>query len=330
MLRFFAGLFGGPCVVNIEGTFADIWSAKTTNTYYAFLGTAQFFGAGLGPLVGGFIVQATNGWRYTQFFSAALCALVGIFGIGMSESYQREIPRRRAKRQGHTLQQEPALSGVTVGQMLRTTVFDPIVQVFTEPVVAMATFILIFNFAVVMQFIITVPVALGSPPPAGPGFSIAHVGVAFTTVFGGAGLAALFNILIEQAVSLPMISKRHIPDFAAIEFRLIPSMFGTIFVTASLFWIGKKSLSVSESTTLLTTSRRHRRESEFPTHRTNRRHCSLRPGRSHDSTVGGSLPLRRLPARRHTLRPNRRSLRSPSLRGLASASHLAVLHRRHS
>jgi hypothetical protein len=101
---------------------------------------------------------------------------------------------------------------------------------------------LIFNFAVVMQFIITVPVALGSPPPAGPGFSIAHVGIAFTTVFGGAGLAALFNIMIEQAVT-GMLSKKSIPDFATIEYRLIPTMFGTIFVTTSLFWIGRSITS---------------------------------------------------------------------------------------
>lgn len=46
--RFLAGLSGGPCLVLIEGTFADIWSAKTTNTYYAFLGTAAYFGAALG------------------------------------------------------------------------------------------------------------------------------------------------------------------------------------------------------------------------------------------------------------------------------------------
>ena len=54
ILRFLAGLSGGPCLVLIEGTFADIWSAKTTNTFYAFLGTAQFAGAGLGALAGGY------------------------------------------------------------------------------------------------------------------------------------------------------------------------------------------------------------------------------------------------------------------------------------
>ena len=46
--RFFAGLTGGPCLVLIEGTFADIWSADTTNTYYAFLGAASYFGAASG------------------------------------------------------------------------------------------------------------------------------------------------------------------------------------------------------------------------------------------------------------------------------------------
>lgn len=236
--RFFAGFFGGPVVVNIEGTFADIWSARTTNTYYAFLGTAQFFGAGLGPLAGGFIVQAPNGWRWIQFYSAGLCAVVGLFGIGISESYQREIPRRRANRQGRTLQQDPPLSGSTIGQILRITVLDPLVQVFTEPLVTTATILASFIFAVAFQWFITVPVALGSAPPAGPGFSIAQVGVAFTAVFGGAGLAALFNILIEQAV-LPMASRRNVPEFARVEYRLIPSMFGIAFVTASLFWVGE-------------------------------------------------------------------------------------------
>lgn len=224
-------------VVNIEGTFADIWSARTTNTYYAFLGTAQFFGFGLGPLAGGFIVQASQGWRWTQFYSAGVCALVGIFGLGISESYQREIPRRRARRQNRAIQQDPALSGVTLGQMAKLTVLDPLIQVFTDPLVFMATFLVAFIFAVAFQWAISVPVALGSAPPAGPGFSIAHVGVAFTTVFGGAGLAAIFNILIEQAV-LPMAKKRNVPEFAQVEYRLIPSIIGIMFVTASLFWVG--------------------------------------------------------------------------------------------
>lgn len=46
--RFLAGLFGGPCLVLIEGTFADVWSAETTNTYYAFLAVAAYIGTAVG------------------------------------------------------------------------------------------------------------------------------------------------------------------------------------------------------------------------------------------------------------------------------------------
>ena len=49
--RFFAGLSGGPCLVLIEGTFADIWSAETTNTYYSILGLASYVGAAVGMAI---------------------------------------------------------------------------------------------------------------------------------------------------------------------------------------------------------------------------------------------------------------------------------------
>jgi MFS transporter, DHA1 family, multidrug resistance protein len=49
--RFFAGFTGGPCLVLIEGTFADIWSAATTNTYYSFLAASANAGAGLGEYI---------------------------------------------------------------------------------------------------------------------------------------------------------------------------------------------------------------------------------------------------------------------------------------
>lgn len=49
--RFLAGLFGGPCVILIEGTFADIWTAKRTVTYYACLDAGAYLGASFGKLI---------------------------------------------------------------------------------------------------------------------------------------------------------------------------------------------------------------------------------------------------------------------------------------
>lgn len=48
VFRFLAGLFGGPVLVLIEGTFADIWPAQRTVTYYSFLAPASYLGAAFG------------------------------------------------------------------------------------------------------------------------------------------------------------------------------------------------------------------------------------------------------------------------------------------
>ena len=46
--RFFAGFFGGPCLVLIEGTFADVWAAEATGVYYAILAISSYVGTGCG------------------------------------------------------------------------------------------------------------------------------------------------------------------------------------------------------------------------------------------------------------------------------------------
>lgn len=46
--RFFAGYFGGPCLVLIEGTFADCWRGHQTATYYSVLSLSSYIGAACG------------------------------------------------------------------------------------------------------------------------------------------------------------------------------------------------------------------------------------------------------------------------------------------
>lgn len=205
----------------LEGAFADVWDAETTNTYYAFQLLAQFFGTAVGPLIGGFLVEASSGWRWTEYFSAILCAAAVLLSLGISETYQREIPRRRARRTGKTLEQEPALSCVTLREMVQVTVIDPLTQLISDPVVIMATIFLVFNFAVVLQFFITVPLALGSAPPAGPGYSISQVGLAFTTAIAGSAFDGLIIIFVEHVFALRIM--RQNSDWMSIEYRLLPS-----------------------------------------------------------------------------------------------------------
>lgn len=46
--RFLAGATGGPALVLIEGTFADLWSVGVTGRYYAVLTLASYLGAACG------------------------------------------------------------------------------------------------------------------------------------------------------------------------------------------------------------------------------------------------------------------------------------------
>ncbi|KAF2097771.1 MFS general substrate transporter [Rhizodiscina lignyota] len=233
VLRFFAGFFGGPCLVLIEGTFADIWDANQTNTYYAFLGTASYIGAACGPLVLGFVVQAT-GWRWTQWVTLMVALASLLFGTNMSESYQREIPRRRNRTRGLPPPEQPAaLSGVTLAEMARTTIINPAIQLFTEPVVIMFTIYVVFLFGTVFQFFITVPIVLSTVY----NFTLGSVGLAFISAIIGSLLAAGCSIAVEQIFYRRSL-KTNANGMTPIELRLIPAMYGGFLMLASFFWIG--------------------------------------------------------------------------------------------
>ena len=46
--RFIAGLFGGPIMVLVEGTFADLWSPRHTITWYPILACGEYLGSSIG------------------------------------------------------------------------------------------------------------------------------------------------------------------------------------------------------------------------------------------------------------------------------------------
>ncbi|KAI1118992.1 MFS general substrate transporter [Nemania sp. NC0429] len=230
--RFLAGLFGGPCVVLIEGTFADIWSAETTVTYYSFLTLASYWGAAFGPIIGGFVVAAKGvpwlSWVTLLFGTVALA-----FGCAMPETYGRAILRERIRYQRSNIKLPDAPSGVTISQMARLTVFSPLKMLVTEPIVILSSLHLGLNFAVTFQWFISVPAALGMAYD----FGVEMAGLAFISVLGGSALALASCCLIEALVIRSNRAKAG--DMApAIETRLIGAIFGSLLLVASLFWVG--------------------------------------------------------------------------------------------
>ena len=231
--RFFAGFFGGPELVLIEGTFADVWSASTTNTYYAFLGISSYIGAALGPLVCGFVIKA-EGWRWAPYVSLMIAFGAWLLAFGVPETYQREIPRRHARRTEKKHTEAPAESGETFAQIIRIAVVEPIVMAVSEPIVMMSTIYLMLNWGILFQFFVTVPVVLNAVYD----FPRTSAGLAFSSAIAGTVAAAITVVVIEQVLHFREKGRNGRNASMPIEYRLIPAMIGAPILPASLFWIG--------------------------------------------------------------------------------------------
>ncbi|KAI5460431.1 major facilitator superfamily domain-containing protein [Mariannaea sp. PMI_226] len=227
--RFLAGLFGGPCLVLIEGTFADVWPAEKTVTYYSFLTAASYLGAAFGPIIGGFVFAA-KGPAWLSWVTLFFATIAMAFGAAMPETYGREILRTRIRYNRSNIKLPCAQSGVTFAEMAHITIFTPLKMLVTEPLVIIVSLYLGLNFAVVFQWFISVPAALG----ATYGFDVKQAGLAFFSAVGGLVLAVLSSCLIEAVTSK---QNKSMGAMENIESRLIPAIFGSFLNAGALFWV---------------------------------------------------------------------------------------------
>lgn len=156
-----------------------------------------------------------------------------LFGIGMPETYPREIVRSRAKRADHPHHLPKAASGVTFAEMIKVTVVDPAIMLVSEPIVIMSSLLLGANFGFLFQWFITVPVALSSTYA----FTVQRVGIAFTSALAGTALALVMSIVLDMFFYTRGVNKKMglMPN---IEYRLYPAMIGAPLMMAALFWVG--------------------------------------------------------------------------------------------
>lgn len=154
-----------------------------------------------------------------------------LFGIGMPETYARQIIRARARRADVPHNLPKAESGTSLAEMAKVTIIDPVIMLVSEPIVIMSSLLLGANFGFLFQWFITVPVALGMTY----GFSVQRVGLAFTSALGGTALALVMAIILEMIFRPRPSNNRMLPN---IEHRLLPAMIGGPLMMVSLFWIG--------------------------------------------------------------------------------------------
>ncbi|KAK3192642.1 hypothetical protein K4F52_001441 [Lecanicillium sp. MT-2017a] len=156
--RFFAGMFGAPLINNAPATMLDftpgLYRGTTLGVYY----TIPSFGASLGPLMGGFIVQRSGGWRWTQWAAIIFALAFYVPMLFTPETYKKIILRRRAIRLGlYDSASQRTSPGRAFRYFATTLIQRPLHMLFTEPIVTLVSLYCGFLYGLLYTFVVAVP-----------------------------------------------------------------------------------------------------------------------------------------------------------------------------
>lgn len=238
IFRFLAGVCGSSPLANAGGAIADIWPASERGLATSLYSGSPWFGPIVGPLAGGFLIQAKLGWRWVFWIVLILAFIPSVLGIFfMPETYAPLLLRRRAQK----LQRESAdtvcyISKYDVGhtetvtKKLTTNLMRPFVFLFTEPIVTLLSIYIALLYGSLYATFIVFPIVFQVGRHWSPGFSgLSFLGIGVGVLIGVIS-APLHNKLYNRMASRSPGGK------APPEARLVPAMFGSVLVPIGLFW----------------------------------------------------------------------------------------------
>lgn len=237
--RFFAGMFSSSLINNAPATILDSCAGRHRGVSLAVYYTLPSFGAALGPLIGGFIVQA-GGWRWTQWASVLLAVAFYVPVCFTRETYKKVILRRRALRLGLDTSSQRTSTGRAFRYFATTLLQRPLHMLFTEPIVTLVSIYNGFLYGLLYTFVIAVPWIFREYY----GFNETSEALSFLGLIGGTLAASTPLILIDLRYyqkHLMHWQQSHPPDENGLEeplpseHRLVGAMFGSLMLPASLF-----------------------------------------------------------------------------------------------
>ncbi|KAF2813263.1 MFS general substrate transporter [Mytilinidion resinicola] len=236
--RFLTGLFGSPVVATGGASIGDMYRPQKQAYGLGIWGISAICGPVLGPLVGGFAVEA-EGWRWSIWelmWLSGFC-LVFLFFL-LPETSSANILYRRTRRirkltGDEKLKCEPEIMGeqMTGKDIVWMVLIRPISLNFTEPMVFLLNLYISLIYALLYIWF--------------ESFPIVFVGIYHFTL-GELGLAFL-GILIGVICIIPPFfcwlyfhQEKQFNERGEIqpEKRLPPAMVGGFFVPICLFWFG--------------------------------------------------------------------------------------------
>lgn len=192
------------------------------------------------PVVGGY-TAIYKGWRWTQWDILFLAVPIFIFSLGMEESYEKILDRRRMKKAGTLPPEAQVATSKKVIPLLTIVVARPLQMLLFEPIVAFISLYVAFVFAVLNAFFAAIPYIFASVY----GFNIGQSGLIFIGVGVGVILATATVLICDRLIyrkRLLEADKAGLPGLPP-EQRLYPALLGSVGIPIGLFWLGWTSKS---------------------------------------------------------------------------------------
>lgn len=155
--RFLAGFAGCAPLTIVGGALADFWAPVDRGIAVSIFSCATFLGPTGGPIVGGYLVQAGYGWRWSAWVTLVAAGFFGTIGwFVYPESFGPVLLQKRAKKLRyatrnwaiHALADE---NEITAHAILEKYLTKPIKMLIWEPILLLITVYISFIYGILCE-----------------------------------------------------------------------------------------------------------------------------------------------------------------------------------
>ncbi|GFP52264.1 transporter mfs1 [Trichoderma asperellum] len=245
VLRFLLGFFGSPALANGGASVGDIYSLLYVPYGLCWWAFGGYQGPSIGPLIGGFAAQA-KGWRWPMWEVVWLSSIILVLLLTlMPETSADNILLRRARRLrkltgNPNLQSQSEINQrhISTYSIVKTVLIRPTEIMLKDPSIFFIHVYTAYFYAVFYTFFEVFPLVF----PVIYGFNEGETGLAFVSCLIGS-TTALFSCFAY--LHFYMIPDNIKNGLRAQEHRLVPAIFGSIFLPVGLFifaWTARESV----------------------------------------------------------------------------------------
>lgn len=239
--RFITGFVGSPVLATGGATIADMYVPKKQVYGITFWGIAAICGPALGPVVGGFAVEA-QGWTWTIWELMWLSSVCLIFLIiflpetSTSNILYRRTVRYRKLTGNKNLKCQPEIEaeGMTNNEIVQMTFIRPFTLSFTEPIVFILNLYIALIYALIYLWFESFPIVFVGIY----GFSLGTLGLAFLGILVAAIVTIPPFFWYAHTYMEPLFNEN---GEIKPEYRLPPAFVGAFLIPICMFWFGWSS-----------------------------------------------------------------------------------------